>query len=293
MQRFTGFTLIELLVVLAVISLLMALLMPALNKARDSAMAAACQGNLKGYAYAMQMYLSDTNDRFPDAFLCYFSTADRYAVESGIPASPGGISHLQLRWCNGDVYLGDHPEYAGPLYSYLHDARAFICPTLKRLAVHGSQDPTYLALGSSIKNYRPWYSYTMNVYLGPFNTPMGSVLKSVRVEKSGRVKRPAETFCFTEESSLVDLKYNSNGLDDTCMMAATPDMASGWLRQAGNHRWQIVPGPEGVGQFWNLIAGYHQAPSADRLRGRGNCAFVDGHVAAHPRSETFPLAWPQ
>ena len=37
----------------------------------------------------------------------------------------------------------------------------------------------------------------------------------------------------------------------------------------------------------------HGLDSGDVLGGRGNCAFLDGHVAAHPRSETFPLAWPR
>lgn len=298
MRRFAGFTLIELLVVIAVISLLLAVLIPALNKARDSAMAAACKGNLRGYTYALQMYLQDVDDRLPDPSVAYFSTTDPYPVEAGIPVAQiaaGGVAigYLHVRWCNGDVYLRSHPEYGGTLYPYMADARAFICPMFQRLTLHGSEDPTYLAIGSSIKDYRPWYNYTMNAYLGPTSTPVGSLLKSIRVEKSGRVKRPAETFSFTEESSLVDAKYNSAGLDDTCMTPGTPPMARGWLGQVGGNRRLVAPGPEGVGQFWNVIAGYHHAPSGDQFRGRGNCAFIDGHVAAHPRSETFPLAWPQ
>ena len=54
----------------------------------------------------------------------------------------------------------------------------------------------------------------------------------------------------------------------------------------------IISGPEGVGQFWNVIAGYHQAPAGDLFAGKGNCAFLDGHVSAHSRKETFQLAWP-
>jgi prepilin-type processing-associated H-X9-DG protein len=48
-----------------------------------------------------------------------------------------------------------------------------------------------------------------------------------------------------------------------------------------------------VGQFWDVIAGFHHAPSGDKLRGKGNCAFLDGHVDAHYRSETFYYAYPK
>ena len=42
-----GFTLVELLVVIAIIAVLMAILMPALNRVRRQARAAACMAHLK------------------------------------------------------------------------------------------------------------------------------------------------------------------------------------------------------------------------------------------------------
>jgi len=63
MHKLRAFTLIELLVVISVIALLLALLLLALNKARDLAQCAACQGNLKGYALAVQMYAQDNDDK--------------------------------------------------------------------------------------------------------------------------------------------------------------------------------------------------------------------------------------
>jgi prepilin-type N-terminal cleavage/methylation domain-containing protein len=54
-----GFTLIELLVVIAIIAILAAMLLPALNRAKNAADAAACKNNLRQIILAEQLYISD------------------------------------------------------------------------------------------------------------------------------------------------------------------------------------------------------------------------------------------
>lgn len=60
-----AFTLIELLVVISIIGILAALLLPALSRSKEAARATVCLSNLHQIGVALQLYVSENNNKLP------------------------------------------------------------------------------------------------------------------------------------------------------------------------------------------------------------------------------------
>lgn len=82
-----AFTLIELLVTLAVIAVLAALLLPALTRAKQSALRASCLSQLRQQGIAWQIHLDNHQGRFPDRRSRKLTLPGGYRPWSSWPAS--------------------------------------------------------------------------------------------------------------------------------------------------------------------------------------------------------------
>src|SRR3954465_12583972 len=92
-----AFTLIELLVVIAIIAILASLLLPALAKAKAMTRGAVCISNLRQWAQAMQLYVTDNNDYLPPE-----GTGNTLNQQTGwyvqLPKQVGIRSYFDMPW---------------------------------------------------------------------------------------------------------------------------------------------------------------------------------------------------
>ena len=100
-----AFTIIEILVVVAIISILIAILLPALGRARDSALILRSEGNLRNIAVACGSYGADFSDRqyspAKDDFGLYAGNCQSYMAQNCITSTS-----MTLGWDNTGILWG-------------------------------------------------------------------------------------------------------------------------------------------------------------------------------------------
>ena len=111
-RKQSAFTLVEILIVIAIVGILAAMLLPVFNNARNSARSTACQSNLKQIGLALQLYLSDYSNIYPQVTSvpdnCTFSESlVRYTKSNEVFTCPMAPNEFYQPGCLPDKHEGD------------------------------------------------------------------------------------------------------------------------------------------------------------------------------------------
>lgn len=290
-RSIVGFTLIELLVVIAIIGILAALLLPALVKARDSAMMAKCQSNLKNLASAYTIYSSDNNGWFPQWWFMHAAFANYVGIdETNLQERGDDVTSIYDRSLEKQGRL-DTAEVLKRLYASPHDNSwrtftemeaedaAYLATTVMRCPKDTGRGATTPFMNQvAVLSYMTPYSLGFRMYGGetgwgwPTPNPWGRHYYTM-----GKILDPAQTILLFESSSA-----EGNGFYAVCWWPGEnaesypciSDFSMGLRNSLGPFCFKLYRGDSAP---WTGACG-QLAYRHGGEKWLANAAFMDGHV---------------
>jgi len=298
-----GFTLIELLVVIAIIGILAALLLPALVRARDAAMMAKCQSNLKNLASAYMLYGADHQGWFPCWWFSHAALGNYIGLDEGsLQVRGDNTNHIYSRHTEKQNRI-DTAEVCKRLYASPYDHSwwpafteeegedaAFLATTVYRCP-----KDTGRAAVTPFMNQIAVFSYAWSRSMGfrwyaAGEGPWGGDPQWMYVYfTQGRILDPAQTGlfyeCSVQEGRFVMAVCGWPNQENESQYPVFDDGSHGFRNSVGPFAYRLYSGD---GSPWGVMAELGWRHGGDKWM--ANMAFLDGHVEMTMPRELFAHA---